>query len=50
MYVYVCVYPIPPYEQDATILKRNLIGFNSEFSLSLTGCCIKVKEPSLPYP
>ena len=32
-----------------SILKWSLTGLNSEFSLSLTGCLTKGKEPSLLY-
>ena len=51
--VCVCVYLLTSQdEQDVkkrSIFKRNLTGFNSEFSFTLTGCLNKVKEPSLPY-
>ena len=32
-----------------SIFKRSLIGLNSEFSFSYTGCPTKVKEPNMSY-
>ena len=49
---YRCIYPTRPHGQDVTkgqFFKRSLIGWNSEFSFSWTGCLIKSKEPSRPY-
>ena len=52
MYSYVCVciyvFTNSPYEQDV-IQCQFLRGVWIQFSFSLTGCCTKVKEPSLPY-
>ena len=34
---------------QARLFIRSLTSFNSGFSFSLTGCSIKVKEPSVSY-
>ena len=43
--------PTPPLGEDVTqsqFLRQFLIGLNSEFSFSKTGCLTKAEKPSLP--